>query len=116
MITNLRMELFEPVVLVLVLVPVLLTRSPRSVSPLMGPILAGIFGGAVRDSHLTWSGIRHEVYALMICILIGFLLGLAIVPWIHQYGVTQFPTSEMRGRGELRSALEPSKIFAVPGE
>ena len=82
----------------------------------MGPILAGIFGGAVRDSHLTWSGIRHEVYALMICILIGFLLGLAIVPWIHQYGVHQFPTSEMRGRGELRSALEPSKIFAVPGE
>ena len=93
-----------------------LTRYPCSVSPLMGPILAGIFGGAVRDSHLTWSGIRHEVYALMICILIGFLLGLAIVPWIHQYGVHQFPTSEMRGRGELRSVLEPSQIFAVPGE
>ena len=91
-ITNLRME-------------PLLTRSPRSVSPLMGPILAGIFGGAVRDSHLTWSGIRHEVYALMICILIGFLLGLAIVPWIHQYGVHQFPTTEMRGRGELRSVI-----------
>ena len=41
----------------------------------------------------------------MICILIGFLLGLAIVPWIHQYGVHQFPTTEMRGRGELRSVL-----------
>merc|ERR1719410_2654549 len=79
----------------------------------MGPILAGIFGGAVRDSHLTWSGIRHEVYALMICILIGFLLGLAIVPWIHQYGVHQFPTTEMRGRGELRS-LWVGVLIAVP--
>ena len=31
------------------------------VSPLMGPILAGIFGGTVQDRHMTMSGIRHEV-------------------------------------------------------
>ena len=32
------------------------------VSPLMGPILAGIFGGAVHDSRLSWCGVRHEVH------------------------------------------------------
>ena len=41
------------------------------VSPIMGPILAGIFGGAIQDRHLTWSGIRHEIYSLIICIIIG---------------------------------------------
>ena len=42
------------------------------VSPLMGPILAGIFGGAVNDSGLSWVAVRHEVYSLMICILQHF--------------------------------------------
>ena len=73
------------------------------VSPIMGPILAGIFGGAIQDRHLTWSGIRHEIYALIICIIIGFVLGICIVPWIDTYGIQQFPTREMVSRGELRS-------------
>ena len=83
------------------------------VSPLMGPILAGIFGGAVQDRHLTLSGIRHEVYALMICILIGFVLGLIMVPWIGWYGIDKFPTPEMLSRGELRS-LWVGVLIAVP--
>ena len=56
-----------------------------------------------KDRHLTWSGIRHEIYALIICIIIGFILGLCIVPWIETYGILQFPTKEMVSRGELRS-------------
>jgi len=83
------------------------------VSPLMGPILAGIFGGTVQDRKMTLSGIRHEVYALMICIMIGFVLGLLIVPWIEYYGIEQFPTQEMVGRGELRS-LWVGVLIAVP--
>ena len=73
------------------------------VSPIMGPILAGIFGGAIQDRHLTWSGIRHEIYSLIICIIIGFVLGMCIVPWIDSYGIPKFPTPEMVSRGELRS-------------
>ena len=90
------------------------------VSPLMGPILAGIFGGAVNDKSLTWCGVRHEVYSLMICILLGFVLGLPLVPWISGYyyhgtDITQlqFPTSEMLSRGELRS-LWVGVLIAVP--
>jgi uncharacterized membrane protein len=30
------------------------------VSPLMGPILAGVFGAVIRDRHLTMKGIIHE--------------------------------------------------------
>ena len=73
------------------------------VSPIMGPILAGIFGGAIQDRNLTWSGIRHEIYSLIICIVIGFVLGMCIVPWIDTYGPPKFPTPEMVSRGELRS-------------
>ena len=83
------------------------------VSPLMGPILAGIFGGAVRDHNLMWKGIRHEVYALLLCILIGFICGLMIVPWVETYNVAKFPTSEMLSRGELRS-LWVGVLIAVP--
>ena len=83
------------------------------VSPLMGPILAGIFGGTIQDTQLTWSGIRHEAYALFICIFIGFFFGLLICPWAEAYGVSQWPTQEMISRGELR-ALWVGVLIAVP--
>jgi len=75
------------------------------VSPLMGPILAGIFGGTVHDRQMTKRGIRHEVYALMICIMIGFVCGLMIVPFIGSYGIARFPTPAMLERGKPRSLL-----------
>jgi len=83
------------------------------VSPLMGPILAGIFGGAIQDSKLAWSGVRHEVYSLFICIFIGFFFGLMVCPWAEEYGVSQWPTQEMISRGELR-ALWVGVLIAVP--
>jgi uncharacterized hydrophobic protein (TIGR00341 family) len=83
------------------------------VSPLMGPILAGIFGGAIQDSKLSWSGVRHEIYALLICIFIGFFFGLLVCPWAEEYGVSQWPTQEMLSRGELR-ALWVGVLIAVP--
>jgi len=83
------------------------------VSPLMGPILAGIFGGAIQDSKLSWSGVRREIYALCICIFIGFFFGLMVCPWAEAYGVSQWPTQEMLSRGELR-ALWVGVLIAVP--
>lgn len=83
------------------------------VSPLMGPILAGIFGAVVRDKHLTWKGIRHETESLFICIGIGYLLGLPACRWIRQYHVPQWPTPEMMSRGELRS-LWVGVLIAIP--
>jgi len=83
------------------------------VSPLMGPILAGIFGGVIQDRKLAWRGVRHEVYALLICIVIGFLLGLLVCPLAKEYGIPQWPTNEMLSRGELRS-LWVGILIAVP--
>ncbi len=55
------------------------------VSPLMGPILAGVLGAVLQDGQLRNRGIRNEVVSLAICVGIGFLLGLVFVPWIDSY-------------------------------
>ena len=36
------------------------------VSPLMGPILAGVFGTVIRDASLRNQGVRHELAALVV--------------------------------------------------
>ena len=41
------------------------------ISPLMGPILAGIFGAVVGDSKLRRLGIYNELISLVICVLSG---------------------------------------------
>ena len=41
------------------------------ISPLMGPILAGIFGTVVGDSKLRNLGIINELISLVICVLSG---------------------------------------------
>ena len=40
-------------------------------------------------------------------------MGLIVCPWIETYGVPQWPTQEMLGRGELRS-LWVGVLVAVP--
>ena len=83
------------------------------VSPIMGPILAGIFGAVISDKPLRNRGIRHELGSLLICILIGFLYGLCFCSWIDWYGVTKWPTDEMLQRGQLR-ALGVGALIAIP--
>ena len=99
------------------------------ISPLMGPILAGVFGSVVIDSKLRNLGIVNELISLFICILIGmkvtketsmyngvclcFVMCLVVCPWIEGYGVTEWPTREMISRGQLRS-LWVGVIVAVP--
>ena len=41
------------------------------ISPLMGPILAGIFGAVVGDSKLRNLGVVNELISLVICVLSG---------------------------------------------
>ena len=45
------------------------------VSPIMGPILAGIFGAVILDKPLRNKGIIHELLSLLLCICMGFVLG-----------------------------------------
>ena len=43
------------------------------ISPLMGPILAGIFGSVVGDSKLRRLGVFNELISLLICIFAGMI-------------------------------------------
>ena len=43
------------------------------ISPLMGPILAGIFGSVVGDSKLRHLGVFNEFISLFICIFAGMI-------------------------------------------
>ena len=56
-----------------------------------------------------------EVYSLMICILLGLVLGLLTVPWISHYGDGhpdfQFPTAEMVSRHVFISYTEFSLSY-----
>ena len=53
------------------------------ISPLMGPILAGVFGSVIGDRRLRNQGIFNELVSLGICIVVGFVLGLMVCPWIE---------------------------------
>eukprot|EP00095_Tigriopus_kingsejongensis_P011017 maker-scaffold1087_size63509-snap-gene-0.14 protein:Tk11017 transcript:maker-scaffold1087_size63509-snap-gene-0.14-mRNA-1 annotation:"hypothetical protein DAPPUDRAFT_305061" len=75
------------------------------VSPLMGPILSGIFGSVIRDSSLRNQGIKNELISLCLCLTMGFTFGIIFAPWIDTYGVPQWPTPEMQARGQLRSLI-----------
>ncbi|XP_051859013.1 uncharacterized protein LOC117567974 [Drosophila albomicans] len=56
----------------------LFLSSSMLISPLMGPIIAGIFGSVIRDRGLRWLGIRNELIGIGISVAIGFAFGCAI--------------------------------------
>ena len=70
------------------------------VSPIMGPVLALTFGSLIHDLKLTWLGLKHELASLLICLGIGFVIGLISIG-IGTDG--EWPSSEMRSRGVLNS-------------
>ena len=94
------------------------------VSPIMGPILAGVFGAVISDRSLLKRGIYLEIMSLGGCIFIGFLYGLLFVPWIEYYGLARdkegqdtgnflWPTDEMISRGIPRT-LYVGCFIAIP--
>ena len=75
------------------------------VSPLMGPILAIVFGTAVRNRKLVRIGLKRELYSLLICILCGFIFGCIFVVKFNRtrsmLAITtsaNWPTVEMSSR------------------
>jgi len=83
------------------------------ISPLMGPILAGVFGTVIKDNKLRNVGILHELISLCLCIIVGFILGLLISPCVDLLGLTEWPTTEMKDRGTIRS-LVLGILVAIP--
>ncbi|XP_041360345.1 uncharacterized protein LOC121376516 [Gigantopelta aegis] len=87
------------------------------ISPLMGPILAGVFGTMVSNDELRNLGFKSEIIGLGICVVIGFLFGL-VTGGVGLKGAAwgstnMWPTSEMATRGQLRS-LWSGALIALP--
>ncbi|CAF3929346.1 unnamed protein product [Adineta steineri] len=84
------------------------------ISPLMGPILAIVFGLCIHDRSLWKAGLRSEFFGLFICVSCGFLIGLGTSVWETNWGsTTSFPTPEMKARGDL-TRLSVGSMIALP--
>ena len=78
------------------------------VSPLMGTILAAIFGAVISHTDLRNKGIRHVLASLILCVFIGFVFGLLIVWGLfekcnYKIDFEKWPTDEMMERGNWRA-------------
>jgi len=82
------------------------------VSPIMGPVLAVTFGTTIRKKELFWLGLWVEAFSLLICMFVGFILGLLWAStWLYDYH--NWPTDEMVSRGTA-SCLVEGMLIAVP--
>jgi len=71
------------------------------ISPLMGPILAMIFGIATRDWKMACHGLLNEIWSTFHTLMGGFVIGLFLAPLSAKN--YNWPTSEMAGRGTLQN-------------
>ena len=88
------------------------------VSPIMGPILAGVFGISIRNKKLFKIGTFREIYSLLICIAVGFLFGCLFHIKLNGKGNVltwdeDWPTNEMSSRTET-SGLIVGVLIAIP--
>jgi len=93
------------------------------VSPIMGPILATTFGFVLRDRHLSLRyGVLNEILSLVVCVLVGFALGVVCVfgfaqrdpIYLGHDATYHFPTDEMTGRATKRGILVGLAIAIPP--
>eukprot|EP01134_Creolimax_fragrantissima_P007861 CFRG7861T1 len=80
------------------------------VSPLMPPILGLCFGVIVRDKIMIYKSLRNELIGACICLLIGVIMGIGIIPFREEIG---YPTHEMLSRGSLENVVGGAAV-AVP--
>ncbi|KAI3389298.1 hypothetical protein SNEBB_003219 [Seison nebaliae] len=100
------MGLFENSSLILV--------ASMLVSPLMGPILAAVFGVVILDHDLRWLGTKSELFGLSICILSGFVYGMIGSVCTEYFSISDsYPTWEMSTRGQWRGLIT-GLLIALP--
>lgn len=83
------------------------------VSPLMGPILAAVFGTVIKDRNLQVLGMRNESIAIGLVLLSGFFFGLIISSTDEKWGLGEGVTAEMLARGQAHS-LKLGIAIALP--
>ncbi|KAG5682688.1 hypothetical protein PVAND_012023 [Polypedilum vanderplanki] len=73
------------------------------VSPLMGPVMSITFGSIISDWKLVRVGFISLALGMFISVLFGFIFGLILGTTEMPWGNGDFPTEEMKGRGNARS-------------
>ncbi|XP_058446934.1 uncharacterized protein LOC131427604 [Malaya genurostris] len=75
------------------------------ISPLMGPIIASIFGTVIKERSLQLMGVKNEMIGISLTISVGFIFGLIVCSLDERYGVGEGITNEMLSRCEVHSLL-----------
>ncbi|XP_053673725.1 uncharacterized protein LOC128723985 [Anopheles nili] len=75
------------------------------ISPLMGPIIAVIFGTVVKERSLQLIGLKNEIIGIMLTVSVGFIFGLIVCSIDDRYSVGEGITHEMLARCETHSLL-----------
>ncbi|XP_008557358.1 uncharacterized protein LOC103578156 isoform X2 [Microplitis demolitor] len=83
------------------------------VSPLMGPVMSLTFGTIIADKDLICVGLKSLLLGIFISILFGFIFGLILGTTEMPWGYNDWPTDEMKGRGNYRS-LWMGVLWALP--
>ncbi|XP_055857470.1 uncharacterized protein LOC129920237 [Episyrphus balteatus] len=73
------------------------------VSPLMGPVMSITFGTIISDRELIKVGFISLGTGMFISCVFGFIFGLIVGTTEMPWGSGDWPTEEMRGRGNVRS-------------
>ncbi|KAH8249033.1 hypothetical protein KR032_005328 [Drosophila birchii] len=79
--------------------------SSMLISPLMGPIIAAIFGTVIQDRSLRKLGMLNELIGILMATLVGFLFGLVVCTTDQKYGIGEGLTEEMLSRCDLHSLI-----------
>ena len=61
----------------------------------------------MQDRGLALKGVKHEIQALLICIIVGFVLGLCVCPVVRMLALTEWPTPG----NNIKSALINHWLF-----
>ncbi|KAF7390288.1 hypothetical protein HZH68_012145 [Vespula germanica] len=83
------------------------------VSPLMGPVMSLTFGTIIADRSLQLVGLKSLLLGIFLSILFGFIFGLILGTTEMPWGYNDWPTDEMKGRGNYRS-LWMGVLWALP--
>ncbi|KOB75869.1 Uncharacterized protein OBRU01_06745, partial [Operophtera brumata] len=73
------------------------------VSPLMGPVMSVTFGTIISDRALVRSGFESLVAGMFFSLIFGFIFGLILGTTEMPWGFGDWPTEEMKSRGNVRS-------------
>ncbi|XP_017090571.2 uncharacterized protein [Drosophila bipectinata] len=81
----------------------LFLSSSMLISPLMGPIIAAIFGSVIGDKELRYLGLKNELIGIGVSVGIGFLFGGIVCGFGHFFAISTGLTEEIVSRCDTHS-------------